>query len=315
MALVYLDVKVKLTYLDVKINKESKQMNRLTVLGLTALAPIVWGSTYLVTTEMLPAGIPLTLAVLRALPAGLLLILVLRKLPEGIWWLRVVILGVLNFSLFWWLLFIAAYRLPGGVAATVGAVQPLIVLFLSRWLLNNRLSSVSIMASIAGVLGVAILLLTPNAALDPLGIIAGLAGALSMAAGTVLSRRWQPPVSALTFTSWQLTAGGLVLLPFAIIFEPALPTLSSLNLIGLGYLTLIGGALTYALWFRGLAILGPSSVASLGFLSPVSAVVLGWLYLNQQLSTLQFVGMVVILLSVWASQRAETRKVTLAYQR
>ncbi|UPS61092.1 EamA family transporter [Providencia rettgeri] len=290
-------------------------MNRITVLGLTALAPIVWGSTYLVTTEMLPAGIPLTLAVLRALPAGLLLILVLRKLPEGIWWLRVVILGVLNFSLFWWLLFIAAYRLPGGVAATVGAVQPLIVLFLSRWLLNNRLSSVSIMASIAGVFGVAILLLTPNATLDPLGIIAGLAGALSMAAGTVLSRRWQPPVSALTFTSWQLTAGGLVLLPFAIIFEPALPTLSSLNLIGLGYLTLIGGALTYALWFRGLAILGPSSVASLGFLSPVSAVVLGWFYLNQQLSILQFVGMVVILLSVWASQRAETRKVTLAYQR
>ncbi|MEX9884802.1 EamA family transporter [Providencia rettgeri] len=290
-------------------------MNRITVLGLTALAPIVWGSTYLVTTEMLPAGIPLTLAVLRALPAGLLLILVLRKLPEGIWWLRVVVLGVLNFSLFWWLLFIAAYRLPGGVAATVGAVQPLIVLFLSRWLLNNRLSAVSIMASIAGVFGVAILLLTPNAALDPLGIIAGLAGAFSMAAGTVLSRRWQPPVSALTFTSWQLTAGGLVLLPFAIIFEPALPTLSSLNLIGLGYLTLIGGALTYALWFRGLAILGPSSVASLSFLSPVSAVVLGWFYLNQQLSTLQFIGMVVILLSVWASQRAETRKVTLAYQR
>lgn len=290
-------------------------MNRITVLGLTALAPIVWGSTYLVTTEMLPAGIPLTLAVLRALPAGLLLILVLRKLPEGIWWLRVVVLGVLNFSLFWWLLFIAAYRLPGGVAATVGAVQPLIVLFLSRWLLNNRLSAVSIMASIAGVFGVAILLLTPNAALDPLGIIAGLAGAFSMAAGTVLSRRWQPPVSALTFTSWQLTAGGLALLPFAIIFEPALPTLSSLNLIGLGYLTLIGGALTYALWFRGLATLGPSSVASLGFLSPVSAVVLGWFYLNQQLSTLQFIGMVVILLSVWASQRAETRKVILAYQR
>lgn len=290
-------------------------MGRITVLGLTALAPIVWGSTYLVTTEMLPAGIPLTLAVLRALPAGLLLILVLRKLPEGIWWLRVVILGVLNFSLFWWLLFIAAYRLPGGVAATVGAVQPLIVLFLSRWLLNNRLSAVSIIASIAGVFGVAILLLTPNAALDPLGIVAGLAGAFSMAAGTVLSRHWQPPVSALTFTSWQLTAGGLVLLPFAIVFEPALPPLSSLNLIGLGYLTLIGGALTYALWFRGLAILGPSSVASLGFLSPVSAVVLGWFYLNQQLSTLQFIGMVVILLSVWASQRAETRKVTLAYQR
>lgn len=308
MGFIYLDVKVNKNYLDLKINVESQIMNRYVVLCFTALAPIVWGSTYLVTTEMLPSGLPLTLAVLRALPAGLLLILLLRQLPSGIWWLRVAILGALNFSLFWWLLFIAAYRLPGGVAATVGAVQPLIVLFLSRWLLNNRLSSVSVIASLSGIVGVAILLLTPTAALDWVGVMAGLAGAFSMAAGTVLSRRWQPPVSALTFTSWQLTAGGLILLPFAFIFEPALPALTSVNIIGLSYLTLIGGALTYALWFRGLALLGPSSVASLGFLSPVSAVVLGWFYLNQQLSTLQFIGMIVILGSVWMSQRAEARK-------
>lgn len=280
-------------------------MNRYWVLFLTALAPIVWGSTYLVTTEMLPAGMPLTLAMLRALPAGLLLLLFLRKLPQGIWWGRVLILGILNFSLFWWLLFISAYRLPGGVAATVGAIQPLIVLFLSRWLLSSPLSSISIFAALSGIFGVAILLLTPSAALDLTGIIAGLAGAFSMAAGTVLSRRWQPPVSALTFTSWQLTAGGLVLLPFALLLEPALPSLSLLNIAGLSYLTLIGGALTYALWFRGLAILGPSSVASLGFLSPMSAVILGWLWLDQQLSPLQLLGMLVILLSVWGSQKAE----------
>ncbi|WP_323084456.1 EamA family transporter [Providencia alcalifaciens] len=288
-------------------------MNRYWVLFLTALAPIVWGSTYLVTTEMLPAGMPLTLAMIRALPAGLLLLLFLRKLPQGIWWGRVLILGILNFSLFWWLLFISAYRLPGGVAATVGAIQPLIVLFLSRWLLSSPLSSISIFAALSGIFGVAILLLTPSAALDLTGIIAGLAGAFSMAAGTVLSRRWQPPVSALTFTSWQLTAGGLVFLPFALLLEPALPSLSVLNIAGLSYLTLIGGALTYALWFRGLAILGPSSVASLGFLSPMSAVILGWLWLDQQLSPLQLLGMLVILFSVWGSQKAE-RKLALKRQ-
>ncbi|MDD9339955.1 MAG: EamA family transporter [Providencia heimbachae] len=282
-------------------------MNRYAILLLTALAPIVWGSTYLITTEMLPKGLPLTLAALRALPAGLFLLIFLRQLPQGIWWVRVIILGILNFSLFWWLLFIAAYRLPGGVAATVGAVQPLVVLFLSRWLLNSQLSMLSIFASFAGIMGVAILLLTPNAALDIVGIIAGLAGALSMAAGTVLSRRWQPPVTALTFTSWQLTAGGAVLLPFALLFEPALPSLTAINLVGLAYLTIIGGALTYALWFRGLALLGPSSVASLGFLSPVSAVILGWMWLGQQLTILQFIGMVVILVSVWLSQQSEKK--------
>lgn len=283
-------------------------MNRYTTLLLTALAPIVWGSTYIVTTEMLPANVPMTLAALRALPAGILLLIIMRQLPQGIWWLRVIILGVLNFSLFWWLLFISAYRLPGGVAATVGAVQPLIVLFLSRWLLQTRLSWLSISAALGGILGVAILILTPNAALDPIGIIAGLGGAFSMATGTVLSRRWQPPVTPLTFTAWQLTAGGAVLLPFALLFEPTLPSLTGINLLGLAYLTLIGGALTYIFWFRGLALLGPSSVASLGFLSPLSAVILGWALLEQQLTSLQILGMIVILLSIWANQQSEKRE-------
>lgn len=282
-------------------------MNRYTTLLLTASAPIVWGSTYIVTTEMLPANVPMTLAALRALPAGILLLIIMRQLPQGIWWLRVIILGILNFSLFWWLLFISAYRLPGGVAATVGAVQPLIVLFLSRWLLQTRLSWLSISAALGGILGVAILILTPNATLDPIGIMAGLGGALSMAAGTVLSRRWQPPVTPLTFTAWQLTAGGAVLLPFALLFEPALPSLTGINLLGLAYLTLIGGALTYIFWFRGLALLGPSSVASLGFLSPLSAVILGWALLGQQLTSLQIIGMIVILVSIWVNQQSEKR--------
>ena len=288
-------------------NNLSHFMNRYTTLLLTALAPIVWGSTYIVTTEMLPANVPMTLAALRALPAGILLLMIMRQLPQGIWWLRVIILGILNFSLFWWLLFISAYRLPGGVAATVGAVQPLIVLFLSHWLLQTRLSWLSISAALGGILGVAILILTPNATLDPLGIIAGLGGALSMAAGTVLSRRWQPPVTPLTFTAWQLTAGGAVLLPLALLFEPALPSLTGINLLGLAYLTLIGGALTYIFWFRGLALLGPSSVASLGFLSPLSAVILGWALLGQQLTGLQIIGMIVILVSIWVNQQSEKR--------
>ena len=63
-------------------------MKRSGVLCLTALAPAVWGSTYLVTTEMLPAGYPMTVAMLRALPAGLLLMLFIRQLPKGIWWGR-----------------------------------------------------------------------------------------------------------------------------------------------------------------------------------------------------------------------------------
>ncbi|MBB6467791.1 putative blue pigment (indigoidine) exporter [Aminobacter lissarensis] len=281
---------------------------RNTDLLLTAIAPAIWGSTYIVTTEFLPAGYPLTVAMLRALPAGLLLLLLVRQLPQGIWWARVLVLGALNFSIFWWLLFVAAYRLPGGVAATVGAIQPLIVILLARGLLGAPIRPLSIVAAIAGMAGVALLILTPNAALDPIGIAAGLAGAVSMAAGTVLSRRWQPPVSPLTFTAWQLTSGGLLLLPVALLQEPSLPALSTANLLGLAWLGLIGAALTYILWFRGIARLEPSVVSPLGFLSPMTAVILGWSVLGQSLSAAQIFGMVVVLGSVWLSQRAQQSK-------
>jgi len=280
-------------------------MNRNFDLLLTAIAPAIWGSTYIVTTQLLPAGYPLTVAMLRALPAGLLLLAIVRRLPHGIWWLKSLVLGALNFSIFWWLLFISAYRLPGGVAATVGSIQPLIVILLARLLLGSPIRSLSIAAAIAGIAGVALLILTPNATLDPIGIVAGIAGAFSMAAGTVLSRRWRPDVSPLTFTAWQLTAGGLLLLPVALLLEPPLPHLTGANILGFAYLGLIGAALTYILWFRGLSRLEPSVVSPLGFLSPAMAVILGWAVLGQQLSPMQIFGIVVVLGSVWLSQKAQ----------
>lgn len=273
-------------------------------LPLTAIAPAIWGSSYLVTTELLPPDYPLTVAMLRALPAGLLLLLLVRRLPSGIWWGRVFLLGALNFSIFWSMLFVAAYSLPGGVAATVGAIQPLVVLFVARQILGTPIRAVSVLAAVAGAGGVALLVLAPEAALNPTGVAAGMAGAVSMAFGTVLTRRWQPPVSPLTFTAWQLTAGGLLLVPVALLAEPPLPVLTSENLLGLAYLGLIGAALTYVLWFRGVARIAPSVVSTLGFLSPTTAVLLGWLVAGETLTVAQIAGIAVVLASVWLSQRA-----------
>ena len=271
----------------------------------TAIAPAIWGSTYYVTTSFLPPGYPLTVAMLRALPAGLLLLLMVRKLPQGIWWSRTFILGGLNFSFFWALLFVSAYRLPGGVAATVGAVQPLIVIALSRAFLGSQIRLLAIIAGLLGIAGVALLVLTPKASLDPIGVFAGLAGAVSMAFGTVLTRRWQPPVSSLTFTAWQLTAGGLLLVPVALVLEPVLPVPTMANILGMTYLGLIGAAFTYLLWFRGLSRIEPSAAASLGFLSPLVATLLGWLALDQSLAPVQIAGFVMVLGSVWLSQRSQ----------
>lgn len=282
-------------------------MSKLSDVVLTAVAPAIWGSTYIVTTQLLPPGLPLTVAALRALPAGLILLLLVRRLPHGAWWWKSMVLGALNFSLFWACLFVSAYRLPGGVAATVGAIQPLIVILVSRLVLGAPARALSVVGGVAGLVGVALLVLTPKANLDGLGVAAGLGGAISMAFGTVMSRKWKPPVSPLTFTAWQLTAGGLLLAPFALLLEPVMPMPSASNLIGFAYLGLIGAALTYILWFRGLARLGPTAVSALGFLSPLVAVLLGWLMLDQAMTPLQILGVLVVLISVWISQWAQIR--------
>lgn len=279
-------------------------MSRLSDILLTALAPAIWGSTYLVTTEALPNGYPLTLAALRALPAGLLLLALTRRLPSRAWLGRVFILGALNFAVFWPLLFVSAYRLPGGVAATLGAMQALMVIALARGLLGTPVRTAALIAAGAGVAGVALLLLGPEATLDPVGILAGLGGAAAMAAGTVLSRKWQPPVAPLVFTGWQLTAGGLLLLPLALALEPALPPLTAPNLAGIAWLSLIGAAATYGLWFRGIGRLEPAAVSMLGLMSPVTAVALGWLWLGEGLSPLQAAGAAIVLASVWLGQIA-----------
>lgn len=269
----------------------------------TAAVPVVWGSTYIVTTAFLPGFSPIAVAMLRALPAGLLLLLFARRLPTGVWWARMFVLGALNISIFLSMLFVAAYRLPGGVAATVGACQPLIVIFLAAALLGSPLRKLSIVAAVAGIGGVALLVLTPHAALDGIGVAAGLVGAASMALGNVLTRKWQPPVSLLTFTAWQLTAGGLLLVPVVLVFAPAVPVPTAANLFGLAWLGLIGAALAYVLWFRGIARLDSAVVSSLLFLSPLTAMLLGWVFLDQSLSGVQVAGVGCVLGSIWLSQR------------
>ncbi|NLH81002.1 MAG: EamA family transporter, partial [Phyllobacteriaceae bacterium] len=156
---------------------------------------------------------------------------------------------------------------------------------------------------VVGMVGVALLVLTPSASLDGIGVAASLFGAASMATGTVLDGRWRPSEGPLTVTAWQLVAGGLLLLPVALVVEPAPPPPTLLNLVGYLHLGLIGAAFTYWLWFRGLARLEPAAVAPLGFLSPVTAVVLGVVVLGQTPTPAQAIGMALVLGGVWANMR------------
>lgn len=292
--------------------------NRIRIAAVTAIAPISWGTTYLVTSELLPPGRPLLAAVLRALPAGLLLLAITRTLPVGSWWWRSLVLGTLNIGAFFAFLFLAAYRLPGGVAATMGAIGPVLVAVLASLLVGEALTVRRVVAGFAGVAGVALIVLQADARLDAVGVVAALAGAVSMSLGSVLSKRWgRPevgrrvgarrrtgpspltgvgaPVSGLAVTAWQLVAGGLVLVPVLLVVEGLPSDAPDAGAIGgYVYLSVVGTALAYALWFRGIAALPVSSVSFLGLLSPVVAVLAGLVVLGEDLSPGQLIGIAVV---------------------
>ena len=273
---------------------------------LTALAPLIWGSTYIVTSELLPPNRPFTAALIRVLPAGLLLLLWMRRVPLRRDWRRLITLAALNIGVFQALLFVAAYRLPGGLAAVVGAIQPLLVMALAWGCDGRRPARLALVASVLGVVGMAVLLLSPRTVWEPVGIAAALGGAACMALGTYLTRRWQPrwqdrlPVLALT--GWQLLLGGLMLAPVAWTFDAPLPALSLQQVLAYAYLCLGGALLAYALWFRGIVRLSPVAVSSLGLLSPIMAVLLGWALLGQAISGWSLLGLLMVLASVVAVQ-------------
>ncbi|MFB8119279.1 EamA family transporter [Streptomyces sp. NPDC055962] len=268
--------------------------------AITALAPLVWGSTYLVTTEFLPPDRPLLAATARALPAGLILLAVGRTLPRGDWWWRAAVLGTLNIGAFLYLLFVAAYHLPGGVAALVMAVQPTVVLALSAVVLKERITVTHAVACALGITGVGLLALTPRAGLDAVGVGAGLLGAVSMATGIVLTKRWGRPtgVGVLTFTGWQLSFGGIILLPVTLLGEGLPDAVDGRNLAGFAYLGLIGALLAYAVWFRGVERLPALTVSVLGFASPLAAMTLGYLVLDETLSPVQLAGALAVVVAV-----------------
>lgn len=118
------------------------------------------------------------------------------------------------------------------MAATAGAIQPLLVALFSWGILHEKPSKLSLVAAIVGFIEVGLLVLSPAARLDGVGIAAAIAGAATMGLGTVLVKRWQRPVSLLVFTAWQLAIGGIVLLPIAFVTEGPFTHLSMTNLFG-----------------------------------------------------------------------------------
>jgi probable blue pigment (indigoidine) exporter len=268
---------------------------------LTLLAPVSWGTTYITVTEFLPAGRPLFVAAMRVLPAGVFLLAVCLLTtpwrPRGREWLHTIALSMCNFGLFFPLLIGAVYRLPGGVAAAVGGVQPLLIAGLSRLIGGRRPSGSELAFGIVAVVGVSLVVVRPGAGLDPVGVLLALAANVSFATGVVLTKRFAPS-NRVGSAGWQLLLAGLVLAPMTLVFEGLPTAITWRNVGGFTYLSLVATALAVLLWFNGIRRLPTAAPPLLGLGAPITGALLGWLVLGQSLSALQLLGLTISIVAI-----------------
>ena len=261
---------------------------------ICAIAPVSWGATYFVTRHFLPDGAPLWSAALRALPAGVILLAVARRLPSGSWLWKSLVLGLLNFGAFFVLVYLAAQLLPTSVAASVMALAPVALSMLAIPLLRQRPTAYMLIGAVLGVVGVGLLVGLGASRIDPLGVAISLLALLLSSLGAILATKWRDDLPLVATTSWQLVAGGLMLLVAAIVVEGAPPAMTSTSVLAYGAISLVATAIAFLCWFAGLRHLPAGTVGIIGLLNPVTGVLLGVLLAAETLSVSQCLGLALV---------------------
>jgi probable blue pigment (indigoidine) exporter len=278
-------------------------------LALTAIAPIAWGSTYFVTRQFLPGEDPLWGATIRALPAGLILLALARRLPTGSWWWRSLVLGVLNFGGFFALLYLTALWLPGSIASSLMALAPLVLGGFGWAMLGERPTSWMGAGAVMGIAGVLLVVGTGGVGITLPGVLTSLTALLMSSVGAVLNKKWGAGLPVLATTAWQAMAGGILLLIAAVIFEGTPPALSAPAVAGFAYISVVATAIASLCWFYGLTKLPAATVGIVGLLNPVTGVLLGTAFAGEQLGWVQVSGIVLVLVGILIGRRTSAPRV------
>ena len=297
----------------------------MTLRWLLMLLPFaLWGTAMAAMKPLLATAGPLTLAWLRLLPAGLVLLL-----AAAIWrggpqvdrrdWGWLLLFALVDATAFQGLLARGLIGTGAGLGSVLIDSQPLLVALMARSLFGEAINPVGWLGLLVGLLGILCLglpapllrhwwLMGPEALGEQAwshGELWMLAAALAMAVGTVISRYACRHSDPLAVTGWHMLLGALPLLAASALLpllQPQAPAFwpdwSAIDWALMAYAALLGSALAYGLffWFANHGEL--TSFTSLTFLTPVFALLCGVVLLGEQLQPLQWLGAALALVSV-----------------
>jgi len=279
--------------------------------GALLVVWVVWGSTYLAIRVGVRTMPPFTLAAIRYVVAGLILLPIgwrsgtpeqrVSDRPGVRQWAAMALLGAMlpamgNGVVSW-----AEVQLPSGIAALLVATVPLWMVVVDGAVQRRMPSPVRWIALAVGLVGVGVLSGGGGAGFPIAAAIAVLLAAMSWGTGSVLQGRLPVPARPLLLAAMEMLCGGLVCAVIALVrgeldFDVA--AVSGESWWALGYLIGAGTLLAMTAYLFALSRLPASTVASYAFVNPVVALLLGALILDERLTGQQAVGAAIVVAAV-----------------
>ncbi len=270
---------------------------------------VLWGGSFFFSKVALTEIPPLTLVLARVgLAAIMLNLLALTKgelSTNSKLWRQFWVMGILNnlipFSLIFW----SQTEISSSLASILNATAPLWTVVLAHCLTQDeRISGSKFIGLLLGLLGVVVLMgpsvwgaFNFSQDLNLFAQLAVLAAALSYAFAGIFGRRFRSlGVSPLSVAAGQLTCTTIMILPVASLIErPWMLAIPDLTILGavLG-LAILSTALAYMIYFKLLAAVGATNLMLVTFLIPITALILGLVFLGEALANHQIVGMVLV---------------------
>jgi drug/metabolite transporter (DMT)-like permease len=283
----------------------SLRMGLVQWLMLIALS-ILWGGSYFFVEIALLEWSPLLIVAVRVSIAAIvvwaIVLLAGWKIPRsGAVWAAFLGMGLLNNVIPFLLIVWGQKEVASGLAAIINASTPIFaVIAAGVFLKDERMTAARISGAILGLVGVAILIGPSALAGFDASLLAQLAiltASLSYALAGVYARRFlSMDLNPIVAAAGQLLMSSLIMISLVLVFDtPArLFTSSATVWIAVGAMAVVSTALAYVLYFRLLATAGATNALLVTLLIPVTAILLGAVFLDERLHMLQFAGMGVI---------------------
>ncbi|MFN6220270.1 MAG: DMT family transporter [Aphanizomenon sp.] len=296
---------------------------------LLLIAPFfLWGTAMVAMKGIIPHTTPLFMAGVRLIPAGVLILMVAgfmgKPVPKS-WlaWLWIIIFALVDGTLFQGFLAEGLVRTNAGLGSVMIDSQPLAVALLSFWLFQEHIGLWGWLGLGFGIIGISLIGLPQEWIFDLFdsGITIStdnwqqlfnngewlmLLAALSMAVGTVMIRfvcQYADPVMA---TGWHMIIGGLPLWGISSVLESQQwQNLLLSDWMALSYATVFGSAIAYGLFFYFASSGNLTSLSSLTFLTPVFALIFGYIFLSEVLTIIQWLGVFLTLISIYLINQRE----------